>query len=59
MLSAIFGALFGMQSVYMCILPVEIFGKKNLTVVLGQNFFWGGIGALLGAPSAGDIKFSL
>jgi len=53
-LSFIFGVLFGVQCVSICLIPVEIFGKENLTVVLGQNFFWGGIGALFGAPIAGD-----
>jgi len=54
MLSVLFGVFYGVQSVYQCILPVEIFGKENLTVVLGWNFFCGGIGALFGAPIAGD-----
>ena len=38
----------------MAITPVKLFGKDNMVVVFGNMLFWGGIGALFGAPIAGE-----
>ena len=53
LLSTSFGILYGIQNVYLAVIPGTVFGKENLALVLGQNFFWGGVGALFGAPVAG------
>lgn len=52
-LGTLFGMVYGAQNVLVAITPVKLFGKDRLVVVFGHLLFWGGIGALFGAPIAG------
>jgi len=54
-LSALFGLLYAMTNVLLAVVPSRVFGRVNLRDVLGYELFMGGIGALVGAPIAGDI----
>ncbi|XP_050693078.1 monocarboxylate transporter 9-like isoform X2 [Eriocheir sinensis] len=54
-LGAFFGMVYGAQNVLIAITPVKLFGKERLVVVFGYLLFFGGIGALVGAPIAGAI----
>ena len=53
-LTALFGILNGSQNVLIAVTPTIVFGRENLSVVFGYILFLGGIGALIGAPIAGE-----
>ncbi|XP_063611326.1 uncharacterized protein LOC134785013 isoform X1 [Penaeus indicus] len=54
-LTAVFGCLYGSMNVLIAVAPSKEFGKEKLVMVFGYILFFGGIGALIGAPLAGFI----
>ena len=49
----LFSVTFGFQCVFLAIVPRHIYGKHNMNLVFGIVMFFGGVGSLIGSPSAG------
>ena len=53
-LTVAFGLSSGGGNILMAITPANLFGKDQMVDVYGHVLFWGGLGALSGAPLAGE-----